>query len=83
MALWRRVHQLTKLSRCGACFRVCVPKPSHRAASAAKGKGSVGPVRRLRETGTLDERLCNCGYVRFDLIGLARKEILWKNIGRF
>ncbi len=30
------------------------PTPSHRAASAAKGKGSAGPVRRRRKTGTLD-----------------------------
>ncbi len=31
-----------------------LPTPSHRAASAAKEKGSVGPVRRRRKTGTLD-----------------------------
>jgi len=30
-----------------------VPTPSHRAASAAKGQGSGGPVRRRRKTGTL------------------------------
>ncbi len=30
-----------------------LPTPSHRAASAAKGKGSGGPVRRRRKTGTL------------------------------
>ena len=33
--------------------RSLLPTPSHRAASAAKGKGSAGPVRRRRKTGTL------------------------------
>ncbi len=32
-----------------------LPTPSHRAASAAKGQGSAGPVRRRRENGTLYE----------------------------
>ncbi len=32
-----------------------LPTPSHWAASAAKGKGSDGPVRRRRKTGTLSE----------------------------
>ena len=35
-----------------------MPTPSHRAASAAKGKGSAGPVRRRRKTGTLGEIFC-------------------------
>ena len=34
-------------------MRSFLPTPSHRAASAAKGKGSAGPVRRRRKTGTL------------------------------
>jgi len=35
------------------CSRVIAATPSHRAASAAKGKGSAGPVRRRRENGPL------------------------------
>ena len=34
-------------------MRSFLPTPSHRAASAAKGLGSAGPVRRRRKTGTL------------------------------
>ena len=45
--------RITKLLRCRACLGVFLPTPSHRAASAAKGKGSAGPVRRRRKTGTL------------------------------
>jgi len=39
-----------------ACSRVVSVTPSHRATSAAKGKGSGGPVRRSRENGPLSER---------------------------
>ncbi len=38
-----------------ACSRVIAATPSHRAASAAKGKGSGGLVRWRRENETLDD----------------------------
>lgn len=38
-----------------ACSCVVSDTPSHRAASAARGKGSGGPVRRRRENETLCE----------------------------
>jgi hypothetical protein len=38
-----------------ACSRVIAATPPHRAASAAKGQGSAGPVRWYRENGTLSE----------------------------
>ena len=43
------------LLRCRACPWGFLPTPSHRAASAAKGKGSAVPVRRRRKTVTLAE----------------------------
>jgi hypothetical protein len=44
----------------GASLRECVPTLSHWAASAAKEKGSDGPVRRHRKTGMLSETPCFC-----------------------
>jgi len=38
-----------------ACSWVISATPSHWAASAAEEKGSAGPVRRRRKTGTLGE----------------------------
>ena len=46
---------ITKFSRFRRGSRVPSATPSHRAASAAKGKGSGGPVRRRRENETLSE----------------------------
>jgi len=50
-----RPTSYNKIFTLRACSWVIAAKPSHRAASAAKGKGSVGPVRRLRENGPLGE----------------------------
>ena len=41
-----------------ACSGVVAATPPHRAASAAKGKDSAGPVRWRRENETLDEISC-------------------------
>ena len=46
---------MTMFSALRACSWVVTATPSHRAASAAKGKDSAGPVRRRRENGTLNE----------------------------
>jgi hypothetical protein len=43
----------TQFSRFERSYGSLLPTPSHRAARAAKGKGSGGPVRRRRKTGTL------------------------------
>jgi hypothetical protein len=43
-----------------SCSLAMFATPSHRAASTAKGKGSAGPVRRRRKTGTLHD----IGYKR-------------------